>query len=216
MKNNKGFTLVELLATVLILGILSVAALIAYTSYLTSTRNKAYDTMARSAANAASEYGMDYYGVDSVTFKELYEDQYLEYPQDPSSSGKMCTGKVYIHRNENIDAIETEEYDVIVCCANFSYKYHFPGGKKTKVKTVSKTKPKEEDNENSSDETIDDSNDDSNENTDTTVDDEDSDDSTDDGEDSDDSTDDGEDDTIQERNEDAEEEPVEDTCPIIE
>lgn len=206
MKNNKGFTLVELLATVLILGILSVAALIAYTSYLTSTRNKAYDTMARSAANAASEYGMDYYGVDSVTFKELYEDQYLEYPQDPSSSGKMCTGKVYIHRNENIDAIETEEYDVIVCCANFSYKYHFPGGKKTKVKTVSKTKPIEENNENPSGETIDDNNDDSNENTDTTVDDE----------DSDDSTDESEDDTIQERNEDAEEEPVEDTCPIIE
>lgn len=206
MKNNKGFTLVELLATVLILGILSVAALIAYTSYLTSTRNKAYDTMARSAANAASEYGMDYYGVDSVTFKELYEGQYLEYPQDPSSSGKMCTGKVYIHRNENIDAIETEEYDVIVCCANFSYKYHFPGGKKTKVKTVSKTKQIEEDNENPSGETIDDNNDDSNENTDTTVDDE----------NSDDSTDDGEDDTIQERNEEAEEEPVEDTCPIIE
>lgn len=206
MKNNKGFTLVELLATVLILGILSVAALIAYTSYLTSTRNKAYDTMARSAANAASEYGMDYYGVDSVTFKELYEGQYLEYPQDPSSSGKMCTGKVYIYRNENIDAIETEEYDVIVCCANFSYKYHFPGGKKTKVKTVSKTKQIEEDNENPSGETIDDNNDDSNENTDTTVDDE----------NSDDSTDDGEDDTIQERNEEAEEEPVEDTCPIIE
>lgn len=206
MKNNKGFTLVELLATVLILGILSVAALIAYTSYLTSTRNKAYDTMARSAANAASEYGMDYYGVDSVTFKELYEGQYLEYPQDPSSSGKMCTGKVYIYRNENIDAIETEEYDVIVCCANFSYKYHFPGGKKTKVKTVSKTKPIEEDNENPSGETIDDNNDDSNENSDTTVDDE----------NSDDSTDDGEDDTIQERNEEAEEEPVEDTCPIIE
>lgn len=126
--NNKGFTLVEIMSVVVILGIIAITAVVAYNKYLNDTRNKDYDFMAKSAANAASEYAMDNIGIRTVTFQELYEKEYLEYPQDPSNQGKMCSGKVVIKNTENYDGLDTEKYDVTVCCSNFSYIYHFPGG----------------------------------------------------------------------------------------
>ena len=128
--NNKGFSLVELLAAVLILGIITMLSVMAYTKYLSSTRLKAYDTMAESAANAAVQYSMEHIGVETVTFAELVEGQYLEYTLDPASKTKKCSGQVDITHKENYEGIDTEEYDVLVCCATYNYKYHFPGGKK--------------------------------------------------------------------------------------
>ena len=128
--NNKGFTLIEILAAIVILAILTIASIVGYTKYIDYSRKKAYDTMARSAAEAASEYNMDYVGIDSVTLNELYQEQYLEYPADPLNNSRMCTGKVDITHISNYDGLDTEEYDVTICCANFSYIYHFPGGSK--------------------------------------------------------------------------------------
>lgn len=126
--NNKGFTLIEIMSVVVIIGIIAITAVVAYNKYLNDTRKKAYDTMAKSAANAASEYAMDNIGIRRVTLKELYEKEYLEYPQDPSDKGRMCNGKVEIKNTENYDGLDTEKYDVTICCSNFSYIYHFPGG----------------------------------------------------------------------------------------
>ena len=128
--NNKGFTLIEILAAIVILAILTIASIVGYTKYIDYSRKKAYDTMAKSASEAASEYSMDYIGITSVTLKELYQEQYLEYPTDPLNNSKMCTGKVDITHISNYDGLDTEEYDVTICCANFSYIYHFPGGSK--------------------------------------------------------------------------------------
>ena len=132
MKNNKGYSLVELLAVIVILGIIAVLSIVGYTNYIKYSREKAYDTMARSAANAAGEYSMDYLGVNMVTLAELTEEEYLEYPHDPSNKGSACTGRVDIKRNQNAKGLDTEEYDVTLCCANYNYTYHFPGGNKVK------------------------------------------------------------------------------------
>ena len=48
--NNKGFTLVEILSTIVILAILSIISVVAYTRYIDYTKKKAYDTMAISAS----------------------------------------------------------------------------------------------------------------------------------------------------------------------
>lgn len=130
MKNNKGFTLVEIMSVMVLLGIIALMAVVAYNSYLNNARKKDYDHMAKSAANAASEYAMDHLGIGTVTLKELYEDEYLEYPEDPLNKGKMCNGQVKINNSLNYDGIDTETYDVTICCSNYSYIYHFPGGSK--------------------------------------------------------------------------------------
>ncbi|MBQ9019186.1 MAG: prepilin-type N-terminal cleavage/methylation domain-containing protein [Bacilli bacterium] len=130
MKNNKGYTLIEILGTITIISILSIVAVGAYTKYLESARQKAYDTLAKSASHAASEYVMDHVGIDSVTLEELTEGDYLETPTDPGSKGSICDGKVDIIYQTNSNALDTEEYDVTICCTNYRYRYHFPGGDK--------------------------------------------------------------------------------------
>lgn len=132
--NNKGFSLVELLAIIVIISIMAVLGVVGYTQYIDYTRNKAYDTMAKSAANAAAEYTMDNIGIESVTLEELTEGEYLEYPYDPAKKGSLCTGKVdiiYIEPEEGLDdALDEENYEVTIHCANYDKKYCFPGGKK--------------------------------------------------------------------------------------
>ena len=133
--NNKGFSLVELLAVIVIISTLAILGVVGYTRYIDYTKQKAYDTMAKSAANATAEYTMDFIGVDSVTLADLTELEYLEFPTDPSKKGTACKGKVDITYNENDEGLDTEDYTVYICCANYTYKYEFPGGSKTKIDT---------------------------------------------------------------------------------
>ena len=134
MKNNKGFSLVELLAVVAILGILMGMAIIAYTKYIDYSRKKAYDTLAKSAADAAEEYLMDHPNTDSINFDVLVDGEYLENAFDPADKGKNCTGTVYVTRNDEGDLLGKNEYSVSVCCANYNYTYRYPGGNKVKNK----------------------------------------------------------------------------------
>lgn len=131
MKNNKGFTLVELLGTIVIIAIIAVIGLYAYTRYLDNAKTQAYDTLAKSAANAAGEYAMDHMESNSVSIEELVEGEYLENNFDPAAQSQVCGGRVDIQHYKNYDGIDTEEYDVTLCCSGYQYKYHF-GKRETK------------------------------------------------------------------------------------
>ena len=128
--NNKGFSMVELLGVIVILGILMATAVGGVYIYRQKAEQQGFDTLANSAMNAAKNYVMDHPGTTEVTINDLYEDNYLEKPSDPRNSGSVCTGKVTISvagvaADENIDEYK---YDVKLCCANYSKLYKFPGG----------------------------------------------------------------------------------------
>ena len=52
-KNNKGFTLVEILVAVVIMGILTGVAVPAVTHFIERSRQKSYETMEESLKDAA-------------------------------------------------------------------------------------------------------------------------------------------------------------------
>lgn len=56
MKNNKGFTLIEILAAVTILAIISTISVVAVTRYVEKTKVKSYETMVQSVCDAANNY----------------------------------------------------------------------------------------------------------------------------------------------------------------
>lgn len=126
--NNKGFSLVELLAAIAILGILSTIAIISYTNYIEKTRRDGYDVLAKSAANAAEEYNMVNFGTTSVSITKLVEDEFLENAIDPGDNSKKCTGTVKIISKRNYDGIDTSSYVVTLTCTRYKYKYCFPEG----------------------------------------------------------------------------------------
>ncbi|MBP5678749.1 MAG: prepilin-type N-terminal cleavage/methylation domain-containing protein [Bacilli bacterium] len=148
--NQKGFTMVEILATITILSILMVMAIAGYTSYADYARNRAYKVLASSAATAAEEYVMDHPGAavetklktesstvqtyiikettaPGITFETLVNEGYLGNANDPSNKGSSCKGRVTIGlvKGEGKGALDQFIYVVDECCSGFKNRYSF-------------------------------------------------------------------------------------------
>lgn len=95
--NKKGFTLVELLGVITILGILMSVAIGGVSIYLQKSKAQAYENIELSAYDAARNYMMEEAIMLSrgekfkITLKQLVEEQYLKNPQDPNKKGSHCT-----------------------------------------------------------------------------------------------------------------------------
>ena len=135
MVNNKGFSLVELLAVIAILGILSGLAITAVSKYQENAKRQAYDTLTESASLAAEQYVMSNPGATEVDFETLVNEGYLENSIDPGTKKDNCTGKVVIKEDDDEDSgaaskLKENTYTVSVCCANYNYTYEYPKGDK--------------------------------------------------------------------------------------
>ena len=128
---NKGFTMVELLAVIAILGIMTGLSMIAYTRYKESARNKGYDIMASSAISGAESYIMDNPTATEVNFDTLVNNGYLEDTIDPADSNNNCTGTVRISKQASSDPTKLNENSFVVdmCCSNINYQYNSNGRK---------------------------------------------------------------------------------------
>ena len=127
--NNKGFSLVELLAAIAILAILMVVATQAYNSYKKQARQQAYDTMAKSATVAATNYLMENTKAKYITFETLKEGEYVDTLQDPRYKERECTGIVI---NKEVQGNSLKQLDVLfqkvkLCCKNYKYQYDYTG-----------------------------------------------------------------------------------------
>ena len=118
--NKKGFTMVELLATIVILGIIMTTAITAYSRYKENSSRKAYNLIHANAASAAENYFMDVPGDNEVDIQKLVELEYLDTPNDPWDKNAKCVGVVKKDLPDNQkksgDAIELYNYEVQLKC----------------------------------------------------------------------------------------------------
>ena len=112
-KNNKGFTLIEILAAVVILGIISTVAVPAVYKYVTKTRNFSYDNMYKTVFDAVKNYRIDN-SDDSATYTKddinnFVELNYLDPLIDPVDKSKTCSAEVYVTKyfNDNGDFLSS-------------------------------------------------------------------------------------------------------------
>ena len=127
--NNKGFSMIELLGVIVIIGILFAVALPAVTKYIGKTRNRAYDNIYESAYSAAQgKYMNDLQtGNTEYEIKDLYDQGYMDEPIDPSNKG-FCDGKVFITEDESTEVSEYT-FKVKLNCTNECREYY--SGKKS-------------------------------------------------------------------------------------
>ena len=123
--NHKGFSLIELLAVIVILGILFGIGLGAYNLYTESAKKQAAETLLKSSVSAAESYVLDHPGADSVDFSDLVEGKYLENASDPYNKSGTCTGVVSITKEAatHVGQVDKRNYIVDMCCANQNYQY---------------------------------------------------------------------------------------------
>lgn len=125
--NKKGFSLIELLAVIVILGIIMTVATIGVIKYLEQSRKQAYDTMEKSSYDAARNYLMEQSIITyplTLKIEDLVEEGYLEALEDPVNKGRICKGNVVIEKVDDEDPISTNaleelKYTINVECSKY-------------------------------------------------------------------------------------------------
>lgn len=127
--NNKGFTMVEILAAVSILAILSGVAVSAVTKYQEKARQKAYQSMEQSAYSAAHNYILDKSEIIPPAGKtynviDLVDKGYLQRLEDPRAKGSDChTGSTVSVKKipkTSTTMLEQYEFTVIIKCKKYT------------------------------------------------------------------------------------------------
>ena len=127
--NNKGFSLVEILVAIALLAVLMTIASQAYNTYKRQARQQAYDTMAKSATVAATNYLMENNKAKYISFETLKDMQYVDTLQDPRYKDKECTGIVInkVIPGESLKQLDELFQKVKLCCKNYKYQYDYTG-----------------------------------------------------------------------------------------
>ena len=119
MKNNKGFTLIEMLGTVVILGIIGTIAVTAVTKYLVSSRKEAYkmlqDALYEAVSNCASESNCNLSNDTTMTVSDLKNKGYLDSFKNPKNSSKECDGSVVVKIVESSGSGKIKNYSSSNC-----------------------------------------------------------------------------------------------------
>lgn len=118
-KQKRGFTMIELLAVLVILGIIMVIAVPSVVSYLQGARNDYYDQLEESVKTVGQEYFSDHRSlmprengqIFSVDIQDLITEGYTTEILD-SDGNDTCTGNVYVKRLATADF----EYHACIQC----------------------------------------------------------------------------------------------------
>lgn len=121
--NKKGFTLVELLAVIVIIGLLSGIAVVAYNTFIDNARERVYKTYEDTMKAEAEMYLIDNSSmipaVGGQTRIEI-EDLGIDPIQNPDDSNDLCLNSyVKITRGANIGINYNLTYDVCLKCNSY-------------------------------------------------------------------------------------------------
>lgn len=137
---NKGFSLVEILAVIVIIGILSSMGVVAYSRYKDKAIRNDVDALALSSLNAFQEYLMDHPNETSVFSSKLVSEEYMSSDIDPYSRNDTCTIRAEISNtdtNKGTGAnLDSNNYVVYVCCSNRTQNYTYTYGSGQNVSVV--------------------------------------------------------------------------------
>lgn len=118
--NKKGFSLVELLTTIVILGLLMSIAVGGVLIYINRSKDDAFETLEYTSYDGTVDYMMEHNVLlnegetMSVTLAELYAGDYIERPTDPNDNGRLCDGTVTVTNKSNSSTIGLDKYEYVV------------------------------------------------------------------------------------------------------
>lgn len=107
MKNNKGFTLVELLAVIVVLAIILVIAGYSILGHMNDSKAKAKFIAAKDIVTIAGAY-LEEQNVEQVTVNELINSEYLEQNVTNPKTGK--SNNIVDENGDYPNAIDDNQY----------------------------------------------------------------------------------------------------------
>ena len=126
--NKKGFTMLELLAVIIILGILMSLAYTSISKYLNQAKEATYSDFEQNIKDGVTNYLIDHTGSIPnvgeslvVDVEKLVCEGYVESLQDPHESARTCNLESYaiVKRNNNTGYNMDIDYDACLVCAGY-------------------------------------------------------------------------------------------------
>ena len=127
--NKRGFTLVELLAVIVILGVLSTIGVVSVNRYLTQSRKKSYKIMSQTIYEATmncitqGKCAAPTKDTDGVVISTdtLIKYGYLKKLDNPRNNSKDCSGSVVVsNKSTSTSEYQKYNYDVQLTCDNLA------------------------------------------------------------------------------------------------
>ena len=128
MINKKGFTMLELLAVIIILGILVTLAYMGVSQYLDRTKETVYKDYEKNITDGVTNYLIDHTGYIPLEGESLIVDVsklicegYINSLEDPDISNKTCNLESYaiVKRNNNTGFNMDIDYSACLKCSGY-------------------------------------------------------------------------------------------------
>lgn len=128
-KNRNGFTLMETLVVIVILGILLSLAYMSASKYLNSVRQTTYSTFEENIKDGVTNYLIEHTGMIPsegeslvVDVEKLVCEGYIDSLEDPVSSTKTCNLESYaiVTRNSDTGYNMDIDYEACLVCSSYS------------------------------------------------------------------------------------------------
>ena len=128
--NKKGFTLIELMASIALLGVLVTIAVVSFSKYLVKTRDTIYKDYEESLKGATTNYLLDHTGLlpaindtngSKIIANTLINEGYLESIKDPKNKSLYCNDNSYVivTRKNDVDFNMNLEYYICLVCSKY-------------------------------------------------------------------------------------------------
>ena len=120
--NKKGFSLVELLAVIVILGIIASVAIVSYNAIVYRTEIRSYETYEKSMKSSATMYIIDngYPSSGKITLNELIAKDKIEEFNNPNSNDKCLNSYVLVSKDSN-DSSKLSYKVCLICPEHKTY-----------------------------------------------------------------------------------------------
>lgn len=126
--SRKGFTMLELLAVIIILGILLTLAYVGVSQYISQTNDTVYEDFEKNITSGVTNYLIDHSGsIPSVgeslvvDVEKLVCEGYIEDLEDPREASKTCNLESYaiVKRNNDTNYNMDIKYSACLKCSSY-------------------------------------------------------------------------------------------------
>ena len=137
--NKNGYTMVELLAVIAIIGLIFTIGIVSYSSLINRSNEAVYESYIDGMHEAAITYVMDNPLSDKsskkITINELINSGKIDYINNPKDSNDKCSNSYIDVNRKDINGVISYEYKVCLICNDYNEETNQNGTTDSNCKT---------------------------------------------------------------------------------